>query len=658
MVSKKSKNQKGSLNRGLKNSVRKLSNDEIKLFVAVLTALMQEVPCPRDARKSYLKEVENRLRNNGVSFLAQTRAFPTYGLKLLGRDLNGFPIPGLKKAEGKVYPKLFAWYWAELERLSKISAPSKADAKRAQRVLVVLSFAKMIKISSVNQIKQSLLDFETRVVKPQSEESDRGNEQGSAKAKPEDAGDGDNKPPPPEGQSRPDGGGRPSLVPRLFNPVILDSLPRYVDFDSISTKPSAIRDNPIMLPEWFGGHFMRITRDASGTKIVLPSALKPPPYGKVHVLTEAGGKLRLIVPYNTPFVHSTGLFARATTVLKKLPGDCSTDQSKGHRYIKKLTAMNNSGSGEVIVSADLDAFSDNTKTSYLRQGLVELGLPELDDYLFNLPITLPNGKVITPKKVLMGLKGTFELNSYLHHCAVSQVGIKSYSLCGDDLVFKASSIEPYRDIAAAYGWTINERKTVVSPTAAVFCGEMYWHGMRVSPRIPKVHTIYSNSKLRGATVIFSCVRSSVKELNSIYNRRAVSRIMRPILHILYRVWSGVVPQSLPSKLRGLGMKPARPIKLLDLLENKAVLHTALMSIGVKREQVSTNRWFGLPIQITPSSIQQELPDFPSLLSKGAISLRPTEQRPALRKDVTLLDLYQVLEWYYDGTRLEPSEFGH
>lgn len=96
--------------RKLSNSVRKLSDEEIKTFLVVLRSLMAEVPAPREARRAYLKEVENRLRNNGVDFLAKARAFPTYGLKLLGRDRDGFPIAGFKKAAGQIYPRLFAWY--------------------------------------------------------------------------------------------------------------------------------------------------------------------------------------------------------------------------------------------------------------------------------------------------------------------------------------------------------------------------------------------------------------------------------------------------------------------------------------------------------------------------------------------------------------------
>jgi hypothetical protein len=605
---------------------------------------MQGVPAPKDARKSYLEEVENRLRNNGVDFLSKSRVFPTYGLKLLGRDTTGFPIKGFKNAEGKLYPRLFAWYWAELERLSQLDKPTKRDANRAQRVLVVLSFAKMIKMSTVNQIKKSLTDFENRVTDEESETLD-------AVTKDEES---DNKDPSAPKDKNFSFADEPSLREILGYDVNLRSLPNYVDFDSISTKPSALKDK-IALPEWFAGQFMRIAGTFDSTVISVPQGLKPPPYGKVHVITEAAGKLRLIVPYNTPFVHSTGLFARSRAILNCIPQDCSVDQTKGHKLIKELTSAPPGAHSGSIISADLDCFSDNTSSAGICFGLSEMGLLGLDDYLFNLPVNLPSGKEIVPKKLLMGLKGCFELSSVLHNYAVRRAGIKSYALCGDDLVF-TGSLEPYEEAIKLFGWTINRNKTVVSKTAAVFCGEMYWFGYRISPRVPKVHSCFKDGKLRRASVLFSTLRMTIESLNTIYSRKVVGRIIGPIRLLLRRKWRGVVIPSLPSKLRGLGMKPARPSSLLGLMKSKAVLRVCLMSIGVENLQVSKNRWFGLPIEITPSLIQVELPDFPALLSKGAVSLRvPVVSKP-LVKHVDSLELYQALFWYYDDERLPASAF--
>lgn len=643
MVSKKVRNQKGRQVRKLSNSTRKLSDEEVKVFLEVLSALMQGVPVPKDARKSYLKEVESRLRNNGADFLSKSRVFPTYGLKLLGRDTTGFPIKGFKNAEGKLYPRLFAWYWAELERLSKLDKPTKRDANRAQRVLVVLSFAKMIKLSSVNQIRKSLTDFENRVTDEESMTPDD-------VAKDEVT---DNKVPS-SSKELTLFDDAPSLREILGYNVNLRSLPSYVDFDSISTKPSALKDK-IALPEWFAGQFMRIARTPTGTQISVPQGLKPPPYGKVNVITESAGKLRLIVPYNTPFVHSTGLYARCRAILDCIPQDCSVKQTKGHQLISKLTRPGSIGPDDSIISADLDAFSDNTSTAGIKFGLSQIGLAGLDDFLLNLPINLPNGKEIIPKKLLMGLKGNFEMSSVLHNYAVKIAGIRSYALCGDDLVF-AGSIEPYMASIDTFGWSINRSKTVISKTAAVFCGEMYWFGHRVSPRVPKVHSVYSNGKLRRASVLFSTMRMTIESLNTIYKRKVVAKIISPFRRLLRRKWRGVVIPSLPSKLRGLGMKPAKTIGLLKLMKNKCILRICLMSIGVEDLPVSKNRWFGLPIEITPSLVQQELPDFPALLSKGAVSLRAPIARKSMTKHVDSLELYDALEWYYEDTRLEASCF--
>jgi hypothetical protein len=501
----------------------------------------------------------------------------------------------------------------------------------------------MIKLSSVNQIKKSLTDFENRVTDEESKTPDD-------VTKDEDS---DNKDPS-SSKVLSFVDDAPSLREILGYDVNLDFLPNYVDFDSLSTKPSALKDK-IALPEWFAGQFFRIGGTFQDTVISVPQGLKPPPYGKVNVITESAGKLRLIVPYNTPFVHSTGLFARCRAILNCIPQDCSINQAKGHQLISELTRPGTIGPDDSIISADLDAFSDNTSTAGIRFGLSQIGLSGLDDYLFNLPVNLPNGKEIVPKKLLMGLKGCFEMSSVLHNYAVKLAGIRRYALCGDDLVF-AGSIEPYMASIDTFGWSINRSKTVISKTAAVFCGEMYWFGYRVSPRVPKVHSVYSNGKLRRASVIFSTLRMTIESLNTIYKRKQVANIVSPIRRLLRRRWRGVVIPSLPSKLRGLGMKPRKTKSLLTLMKNKCILRVCLMSIGVDNPPVSKNRWFGLPIEIAPSSIQRELPDFPALLKKGAVSLRAPVERPSIVKHVDSLELYQALEWYYDDVRLEASAF--
>jgi hypothetical protein len=501
----------------------------------------------------------------------------------------------------------------------------------------------MIKNSSVNQIKKSLTDFENRVTDEESNTLDD-------VTKGEDS---DNKDPSSSSEHTLFDDA-PSLREILGYDVNLHSLPNYVDFDSLSTKPSALKDK-IALPEWFAGQFMRIGGTFQDTVISVPEGLKPPPYGKVSVLTESAGKLRLIVPYNTPFVHSTGLFARCRAILNCIPQDCSTNQAKGHQLISELTRPGTIGPDDSIISADLDAFSDNTSSAGIRFGLSQIGLSGLDDFLLNLPVNLPNGKEIVPKKLLMGLKGCFEMSSVLHHYAVKSAGIRRYALCGDDLVY-SGSLSSYEASLDTFGWSINRSKTVISKTAAVFCGEMYWFGYRVSPRVPKVHSVYSNGKLRRASVIFSTLRMTIESLNTIYKRKQVANIISPIRRLLRRKWRGVVIPSLPSKLRGLGMKPAKTRGLLTLMKNKSILRICLMSIGVDNQPVSKNRWFGLPIELTPSSIQRELPDFPALLKKGAVSLRAPVERPSIVKHVDSLDLYQALEWYYDDVRLEASAF--
>jgi hypothetical protein len=628
--------------RKLDSFVRKLGDEEIRIFLVVLGALMAQVPAPKTARKSYLKEVEVRLRNNGADFLAKSRSFPTFGLKLLGHDRNGFPITGFKQQSGKIYPALFAWYWSELERLSEVSKPSKADVLRAQRVLCVLSFSKMIKSSSVNQIKKALTDFEKRVISP----SDPDQELQSC-----DTCDRASDPSPTQEVTNFWDG--PGLEEILDTSIELDSLPSYLDLSSVSTKPSSLRETPAF-PKWFMNQFYggirRTILMAKGEEVDPPLfGYKDPPFGRVHVITESAGKLRLICPYNTPFVHSTGLFARCRALMRALRGDYSEDQTAGHRFVQRETTRRD---GKMNISADLSNFSDDIQQEAIRFGLQNLGLGDLDSLLFELPISLPNGRVIVPKKLLMGLKGCFELSTLIHHYVVIRGGIRNYAMVGDDLYYRGD-LAQYLECIKHSGWDINRGKTIVSPSVAVFCGEMFWLGNRVSPRVPKVSSCFHNGKLVGTTKLFSITRDAIVSLNDIYSRRSVARVIGPIIRLLRRRWKGLIIPEFPAKLRGLGMKTSRPNNgLLRNLRKSSVLKCAKLSIGKIKEDIPQHRWFGIPIELSPGDIQREYPDFPALLSRGAVSLNVPKDPKKAFKDVNALSTLEVFEWYYDDVRLD------
>jgi hypothetical protein len=645
--------------RKLDTFVRKLSDEEIKMFLVVLGALMAQVPAPRDARKSYLKEVEVRLRNNGADFLAKSRSFPTYGLKLLGRDRDGFPIAGFKRQSGKDYPALLSWYWSELERLSEVSKPSKCDVLRAQRVLCVLSFSKMIKTSSVNQIKKSLTDFEERVkpVPPKKKKKSGNNDDCASseeKSDPSQLTTGEGETDTPEEFFSKD---CPPLMETLNVDVQLDKLPQYLDLGSLSTKPSSLREQPAF-PNWFetqfwGGIRRAVERQQGKDPDGPLFGFKDPPYGRVHVLTESAGKLRLIVPYNTPFVHSTGLFSRCRALLRSIRGDYCTDQAGGHRFVQAGTCLRDN---KMNISADLSNFTDDTSPEALSFGLRSLDLGDLESFLFKLPICLPNGKLIVPSKLLMGLKGCFEFSTLLHHYFVRRGGILRYAMCGDDFFFRGD-LSTYLESLKHSGWSLNRSKTVVSATAAVFCGEMYWFGYRVSPRVPKVSSCFqSNGKPVKASVLFSVVRDTIVSLNQIYSRRSVARVIGPFIRLLRRRWKGCVFPELPAKLRGLGMKSSRQGSgLLKALNKPAVERCCKLSIGSIKDDTPRHRWFGIPIELTPCEIQREFPDFPALLKRGAVRLDVPPDPKRVPKDISALDVTDVLEWYYNDTRYDFNQ---
>jgi hypothetical protein len=446
------------------------------------------------------------------------------------------------------------------------------------------------------------------------------------------------KPELPEGHySQPD---VPSLRSVLGFKHNLDILPNYVDFDSLSSKPSSLKDEP-RLPEWF---------DRGGP---CDFYYKKPPYGKIHILTEAAGKLRFICPYNTPFVHSTGLYSRARSILDRLRQDYSADQTAGHRFVQKMNAQVDN---RYNVSADLSNFSDDISPDLSYFGLRCLDLEQLPGYLYSLPVTLPYGRFLIPNKLLMGLKGCFELSTVCHHYVVQAGGISSYAMVGDDLYYKGS-LSTYLDSIKHSGWKLNRSKTVYSKTAAVFCGEFYWFGFRISPKVPKVSSCFHNGKRRKASALFSVTRDAIVSLNNIYNRRSVAVVIRPLLQLLRKSWKSVISLYAPQKLRGLGLKASRPgYGLLRILKRNDILRMSKLSIGIKKEDVTSTRWFGIPIELAPSSAQNVL-SFSHSLQQGAVTLKVLPIRSAARKDVSSLYLSDVLEWYYYGTRLEPNQFG-
>jgi hypothetical protein len=429
------------------------------------------------------------------------------------------------------------------------------------------------------------------------------------------------------------------LLETLEVKIDLDALPDYLDFSSLSFKASALKGDK-RLPHWF------VAGDDEEFWHQMP------PYGKIHIITETAGKLRFICPYNTPFIHSTGLYSRCRAIMQELRQDCSDDQSVGHRFVQKELAK---GDG-MYVSADLSNFSDDISVDLISFGLRSLGLEQLGSYLFNLPVTLPNGKFITPNKLLMGLKGCFELSTLCHHYVVQRCGIKRYTMCGDDLFFKGD-IEPYLESLLTSGWKLNRAKTVVSPTVAVFCGEMYWFGRRVSPTVPKVSSCFkSNLKPHKAAVLFSVLRSSIEQLNKVYNRRGVVIVISPIVRLLRKVWNDLIVLEFPQKLRGLGLRISRPYRsLLGGMRKSGILRMSKLSIGIKREQVERQRWFGLPIELS-SNIEPVSPYFPSLLKRGGVSLDVSIAKSAAKKDVRALNHLEIFEWFYYHTRLEPNQF--
>jgi hypothetical protein len=436
----------------------------------------------------------------------------------------------------------------------------------------------------------------------------------------------------------------------LFGHGLPKGLPRYVDLNSLSLKPCALKDEP-RFPKWFRTQ-LGSDQLLGGVGGLAPSRwFKSGPYGRIHVITEPGGKLRIILPYNTPFVHSTGLFCRCRLYLARLRQDVSHDQTIGHRFVKGRSSM-----GVPMVSADLSNMTDDITAEALDFGLKSLNLSLLKGFLFKLPVLTLDGREIVPKVLLMGLKGCFELGSLLHHYLVQRAGILSYVMCGDDLFYQGD-LSTYAENLEALGPKLNRSKTVCSNTVAVFCGEYYWRGNSIKPVVPRVSKYFHNGRLAGPSILFAATRDAVEALSSIYPNSSVALVMGPLIRLLRRRWKSPIFPSLPARLRGLGFKP-KPKRggLITALGKKHAKRCAYLSIGVKEEDPpEQNRWFKMPVVLTPELIEKSLVS-PSLLKKGATKLMIPKVASAARKNSSNPRLHDILEWYYEGTRMKLEDF--
>jgi hypothetical protein len=277
--------------------------------------------------------------------------------------------------------------------------------------------------------------------------------------------------------------------------------------------------------------------------MVNPLYIDDSPLGKTTVLSEKGGKTRFIVGY-TGLVNATGVYEYFRRILDGIPGDSSSDQTKGHERARRLSEY----SLNSIISADLSSFTDGLTTSVLYPFLDRLGLHDFIGVI-NAPIYVGDS-VVKPVRPLMGLRGTFEIASIIHHVVARECNIKDYSLCGDDMVFEKGSYESYVRVWNSLGIEVNPSKTIVAKGMATFCGKVYLFGIDISPvTIPFNSISKINDRHELLTTCSQVIENSKAVIKPVFHK-----IVSIVLRLLNRKFKNQpLPKHLPRKLGGLGL---------------------------------------------------------------------------------------------------------
>lgn len=382
------------------------------------------------------------------------------------------------------------------------------------------------------------------------------------------------------------------------------------------------------------------------------------PVGNVSVISERAGKTRIVTNYDGA-INSSNFYDKARAFLDSIPMDCSQNQGKGHKVAQSLTAKYQCRKDTAgLVSADLSAFTDNIHLTALEPILDMLRARDMIG-VFNAPI-MAGEREIRPLHPLMGLKGTFEVSSILHHGILHMMDdgtlnrwtrdtghfktdLKSesfaqYVMCGDDLLFDSDNckiaLERYTRLVEAAGLSLNRLKTVVSATTAIFCGKVYHKGYDVSPLVPPMFTLsksYADFIQAGGTLV-----SEAKGIS-----KGFVRSVKRLLTHMSRLWRGkYLPFELPKKLGGLDYPGSTGlISILEKVRNRVfVRFTADEDAMI---EAFTVRY--------PYKDPKELPRFPwmsNLLIRGSTK---RYRRRAVRNGLSnsgLKTVWECLVYYY------------
>jgi hypothetical protein len=380
------------------------------------------------------------------------------------------------------------------------------------------------------------------------------------------------------------------------------------------------------------------------------------PVGRVNVIGERAGKTRVITSYDGQ-INATDLFDRCRSILNLLPGDFSGNQTEGHKRVQKMTATP-LRPGFKIVSADLSSFTDLCIFDGVRPFLGAINCSDFE-HIYRSPIKMPDNRVIRPTKLLMGLRGTFEVCSLLHnsillYMASQQKYHKEYAMCGDDVCFMSTEhteyedsgfYSHYEDLASRMGLEMNFSKTVESRDTAVFCGKVFFLGHDVSPFCLPLKTLETvttfNELVLAVGGFIARLREGPVRPNLVKGTFAVlKRLLGP------RLTGLPLPTNLPLRLGGLGY--SREKSLLSQVEDPVINSNFIYVPRVDDDDnlLYTRRDFRIPVV----PLKSTNPPFPFLYGYGLGVIRrfrkPRRTLPQFRSP-EFKDPLAILEYFYE-----------
>lgn len=573
--------------------------------------------------QSFCDYVIDGALNQGNGFLKKNRNLGIQALKMLGGeepDFSGFTLT--KNGYPKHYDEIFRsinsiattvitdFRNRKIYSGCRVYSPDQVHVQRVKALLTLLNWPKMLKLQhSKEQLTELLDSFKRKVTsfKPGDSEYISGLVA--------------------ERLSK--------LIPNL--PYVVGKEPVF-GFNLSDDEKRQVRRNTIDLSmRTYKGRNDKIGTIPRCVAYLQDMAVNPlfiddSPLGKVTVLSEKAGKTRFITGY-TGLVNSTGIYEYLREQLGRLSQDVSSDQSRGHTFVRELTVNTHNS---VITSADLSEFTDGLTSSVLYPFLDALGLHDFMAVV-NGPIVV-GSEVVNPVRPMMGLRGTFEIASLIHHTVCKFANIKDYVLCGDDITFSSGDFEVYVKTWKQLGVEINLTKTVRGENIATFCGKTYWFGQDVSPIQIPYFTLSDLSKADTASATVGDIVSHFvgfsKDISVFLRAHVVKTVGR-----LKPFRKRSLPKYLPRKLGGFGF-PGGP-GLISVLERK--FFNSISSLPPEKELPDayvTRRY--IPIV---SASEVRLFDFTSnLLVRGHYSSK--KKLKASTHNLVLKELVDLLEFFY------------